>query len=386
MQTSFVSTPLKIALVAGEASGDLLGASLIKALKQRHPQLQCYGIAGPQMQKEGMEAWYDSEELAVFGLVEVLCHLRRLLRLRKKLLQRLLSDPPDIFIGIDAPEFNLGLEKRLKAAGIRTVHYVSPSVWAWRQGRVKKIHRSVDRMLTLFPFEPAFYEAHGVDTRFVGHPMADEIPRQQGAREARRELGLNPDRTTIALLPGSRSGEVSRLADSFLQAAAELANRYKDIQFVTTQATATTREMLIQKLGAYPDIDVQVSASSARLVLAACDVAILASGTISLEALLVNRPMVVAYRVAMPTYVIGHVFKLLKTEHFSLPNILAGERLVPELLQSEVTPNALADCVCHWLDNPAQTAQLQSRFATIHDGLQRDASNQAASAILELLE
>jgi lipid-A-disaccharide synthase len=380
-----LNSPLKIALVAGEASGDLLAASLIKALKVRLPDIQCYGIAGPKMQEAGVEAWHDSEELSVFGLFEVLGHLRRLLRLRKKFIQRLLADPPDIFIGIDAPEFNLGLEKQLKAAGIKTVHYVSPSVWAWRQGRVKKIYRSVDRMLTLFPFEPAFYAAHGVDARYVGHPMADEIERCPDAKQARLQLGLDPEITTIALLPGSRSSEVSRLSDSFLQAAEVLSSRYDAIQFVTTQATETTRTHFVQKLSTYSDLDVVVSTASARLVLAACDVAIVASGTIALEALLVNRPMVVAYRVAIPTYILGRVFKLLKSEHFSLPNILAGERLVPELLQHEVTPSTLADTVSHWLNSPAESAALRIRFSAIHDQLQQDASNQAADAILDLI-
>lgn len=372
-------------MVAGEASGDLLGASLIQALKSHHPDIQCFGIAGLNMQRQGCNAWHQSEELALFGLFEIVGHLRRLLRLRKQFIRRILADPPDVFIGIDAPEFNLGLEKQLKAAGIKTVHYVSPSVWAWRQGRVKKIARSVDRMLTLFPFELEFYKSHGVDAWYVGHPMADQVPEHSDAGAARRELGLDADKITIALLPGSRSSEVTRLADSFLQAAVELATRRQDIQFATTQASATTRRIFAEKLTAYPDLDITVCDASARTVLAACDVAILASGTVTLEAMLVNRPMVVAYRVAAATFMIGSLFKLLKTEHFALPNVLAGERLVPELLQAKLTPTALADAVLHWLDSPAEVANLQSRFTAMHEQLQCDASNQAAVAVLDLL-
>ena len=377
---------LKIALVAGEASGDLLGAGLIRALKALHSDLEFCGIAGPHMQQEGCTAWHSSDELALFGVFEVLGHLPRLLKLRKQLIRRLLDDPPDVFIGIDAPEFNLGVEKKLRAAGIKTVHYVSPSVWAWRQGRVKKIARAVDRMLTLFPFELQFYKAHGVDAVHVGHPLADQIPRHCDPGAARLDLGLDPDSTTIALLPGSRGGEVTRLSDDFLQAAMILATRHQPIQFITAQASAATRELFCQKLSAYPGLEVTVCKAPARQVLEACDVAMLASGTITLEAMLVNRPMVVAYRVATATFQLGRIFDLLKTEHFALPNILAGKRLVPELLQDGVTPSTLADAVTHWLSEPGDAAELQSRFSALHDQLQCDASNKAARAVSELLE
>jgi len=374
-------------MVAGEASGDQLAAGLIKELKHSYPNCQIMGVAGPAMKAAGCEVWFDSEDLAVMGLAEVLRHLPRILSLRKQLLQRLADTPPDLFIGIDAPDFNLGLEKKLKAKGIPTVHYVSPSVWAWRQKRVKKIHRSVDRMLTLFPFEPKFYNQHSVDARFVGHPMADEIPLESDPIQASTALGLNPESSKnlryVALLPGSRASEVERLGEAMLAAAEIIYSAHPECHFLvplaTPKLTAIFKQMLPEKL------PVTCFNGQMRNVVAASDVVLVASGTATLETLLIGRPMVVCYKLAGFTYFIARSFKLIKSAYFSLPNILAGKKLVPEFVQDQASPKNLANAVLDWLDHPEKQKLARQEFQRIHLQLRKDASKQAVIAIEDLI-
>ncbi|MCF6225833.1 MAG: lipid-A-disaccharide synthase [Xanthomonadales bacterium] len=382
-----MSSRLRIAMVAGEASGDQLAAGLIKELKQSYPDCHIMGVAGPAMQAAGCEVWFDSEDLAVMGLAEVLRHLPRIFSLRRQLLKRLEENPPDLFIGIDAPDFNLGLEKKLKAKGIKTVHYVSPSVWAWRQKRVKKIHQSVDRMLTLFPFEPEFYRQHGVDARFVGHPMADEIPLQSDPIKACTALGLKCDSSNnpryIALLPGSRTSEVERLGDTMLAAAQTIYSAHPECHFLVPLAnpklTAIFKKMLPEKL------PVTCFDGQMRNIVAASNVVLVASGTATLETLLIGRPMVVCYKLAGFTYFIARSFKLIKSAYFSLPNILAGKKLVPEFVQDQASPENLANAVLDWLEHPEKQQQAKQEFHNIHLQLRQDASKNAVTAIHDLL-
>jgi lipid-A-disaccharide synthase len=373
---------LRIALVAGEASGDLLGGELVEALRQRFPQAEFAGVAGPRMREAGVEAWHDSSELAVMGLVEVLRHLPRLLWLRRRLQRRLLAWQPDVFIGIDAPDFNLGLERRLKQAGLRTVHYVSPSVWAWRRKRAATIGRSADRVLCLFPMEPPIYAEHGVDARFVGHPMADRIDLLPDREAARAALGLDPERPVLAVLPGSRRGEIDRLGAIFVDAVNRLHTDMPALQVVAPMADERCRE----RFAAFG------AAGSMRLVpgraqecMIAADVVLLASGTAALEAMLCKRPMVVAYRIAPLTHWLVRALGLLQTRCVSLPNILACEPLVPELLQQDCTADNIWHALRHWFELPEPGASVLPRFTAIHQQLRRDASQQAAAAIAEML-
>ncbi|RDZ29026.1 lipid-A-disaccharide synthase [Lysobacter silvisoli] len=382
--------PRRFALVAGEASGDLLGAGLIAELKRRHPGALFVGVGGEQMRQAGLDAWYDASELAVMGLSEVLRHLPRLLRLRRDLRKRVLDWKPDVFIGIDAPDFNLGVERWLKQRGVKTVHYVSPSVWAWREKRAEKIGRSADRVLCLFPMEPAIYERHGVDARFVGHPLADEMPLQPDRDEARMRLGLDDEDPVLALLPGSRVGEIERLADDFIGAAARLRAAEPRLSVVAPMANAGARAAFERKLAAHPDAAalrpaLYVTDGGARTVMTASDVVLLASGTATLEAMLAKRPMVVAYKVAPLTYTLVKRLGMLKVDTYSLPNVLAGERVVPELMQHDCTPDKLADATLALLRDPQRAAALPTRFAAIHQSLRRDASARAADAVADLL-
>ena len=377
---------MRIALVAGELSGDLLGAGLIAALKETYPHAEFIGIGGPAMIGQGLTSWMPLERLAVMGLVEVLRHLPELLRIRSRLLERLLADPPAVFIGIDAPDFNLGLERRLRVQHIPTVHYVSPSVWAWRPWRVRKIARAVDRMLALFPFEAAFYERQGVPVRYVGHPLADEIPLNTDRREARRVLGLSLPAGTqvIALLPGSRGGEVSRLGPLFLQTARWLLAQRPNLHFLLPAATPALYALL-QRLHREQaaDLPLTLTQGGSREVMAAADALLLASGTATLEAMLLKRPMAVAYRVAPITAWIAR--RLVTIRHFALPNLLAGRELVPEFFQEAATATNLGAAVLRWLDDPAAGAALLAEFTALHVELRRDASRQAAAAVAELL-
>lgn len=375
-----------IALVAGEASGDQLGAALIERLGERYPEARFAGIGGKHMKAAGLEAWWDSEELALFGLVEVLAHLPRLFRLRRALVQRLKSLGPDVFIGIDAPDFNLGLEIKLKRHGIRTIQYVSPTVWAWRKRRVRKISRAADLVLCLFPFEPDFYSGHGVASAYVGHPMADQIAPDHDPVPARERLGLEPARRTVALLPGSRGSEVSRLAEPMIRAARQLAAGDPALQFVTAMANDKVQTLFRSAMQQYGFEHISLVSNDPRTVIAAADVVMCASGTAALETLLVNRPMVVTYRISPTTYYLAKHLKLIRPQLFSLPNILAGEKLVPELIQHESTGENLAREVRKWLDSEPSRASLKERFLQIHERLRCDASKQAADAVSGLLE
>lgn len=375
-----------IALVAGETSGDQLGAALIAKLKLRYPQAQFVGIGGEQMRSASMECWWDCGELALFGLFEVAAHLPRLLKLRRELQQRLLALRPDVFIGIDAPDFNLGLEIKLKAQGINTVHYVSPTVWAWRPGRVKKIARAADLVLCLFPFEPAFYADHGVKAVYVGHPMADQITNRPDTTAARLDLGLNRDGEILALLPGSRMSEVSRLSEPMLAAVSILRQSRPELQVLAAMANDRVLATFARHLVDSGLKKVQLIRGRPRSVIAAADVVLCASGTATLETLLINRPMVMAYKLAPATYHLAKNLRLIKRQFFALPNILAKEALIPELIQAEATGTRLAESASAWMDNPAAVNSLQLRFDKLHEDLRCDASSRAAAAVSELLQ
>ncbi|MCK4950887.1 MAG: lipid-A-disaccharide synthase [Gammaproteobacteria bacterium] len=377
---------VRIGIVAGEASGDLLGAGLILAIRQQIPDVEFTGIAGPEMIKAGCKALYPSEKLSVMGLSEVLGHLGEILKIRKHLRHYFSSNPPDIFIGIDAPDFNLGLERKLKEAGIKTVHYVSPSVWAWRQKRVKKISRSVDLMLTLFPFEEAFYLEHEVNVRFVGHPLADMIPMEPDQQAARKKLGLPVNEKVVALLPGSRMGEVQRLAGPMLGAAKILKQDNPQLLFVVPVASNNIREYFYQlQQEIAPEIPVTIIDGCSREVMAASEIVLLASGTAAMEAMLLKRPMVVAYKVSSLTYWILKTFNMLKVSEYSLPNLLAGKPLVKECMQHEATPEKLASATQELLDKEDNNESLINVFANIHIKLAKNASEQAADAVISML-
>ena len=369
---------LRIALVAGEASGDILGAGLMRALKAQHPAVEFIGVGGPLMQAEGLTSYFPMERLSVMGLVEVLGRLRELLARRKLLIQTLIEEKPDVFIGIDAPDFTLNIELKLRQAGIKTVHYVSPSVWAWRQKRVLKIREGCDLMLTLLPFEARFYEEKGVPVRFVGHTLADTIPLQADRAAARAELGL-PEGPLVALMPGSRGGEVGRLGALFFDAAERLLALKPGVRFVLP-CSSPQRRAQIEALLVGRDLPLTLLDGHSHLALAACDAVLIASGTATLEALLYKRPMVVAYRLAPLTYWI--LKRMVKSPYISLPNLLAQRLLVPELLQDAATPEALAQTIVPLIDGGEE----QTRgFDEIHRTLRRDASNQAADAVLTLI-
>ncbi|MFK3724743.1 lipid-A-disaccharide synthase [Pseudomonas monteilii] len=370
---------LCVALVAGEASGDILGSGLMRALKARHPDVRFIGVGGPLMEAEGLVSSFPMERLAVMGLVEVLGRLRELLKRRKALVADLIAQRPDVFIGIDAPDFNLDIELKLRRAGIKTVHYVSPSVWAWRQKRVLKIREGCDLMLTLLPFEARFYEEQGVPVRFVGHPLADTIALSADREAARAELGLG-DGPVVALMPGSRGEEVGRLGALFLDTARLLVERVPNLRFVVPCANTARRAQLEQML-AGRELPVTLLDGRSHQALAACDAVLIASGTATLEALLYKRPMVVAYRLSPVTFWI--LKRMVKSPYVSLPNLLAQRMLVPELLQDAATEQALAQALLPLLaDGRGQT----EHFEQIHHSLRRDASNQAADAVLALVE
>ncbi|MDD2053873.1 lipid-A-disaccharide synthase [Pseudomonas putida] len=369
---------LRIALVAGEASGDILGSGLMRALKAQHADIEFIGVGGPLMQAEGLTSYFPMERLSVMGLVEVLGRLPELLKRRKRLIQTLIAEKPDVFIGIDAPDFTLNIELKLRRAGIKTVHYVSPSVWAWRQKRVLKIREGCDLMLTLFPFEARFYQEKGVPVRFVGHSLADTIPLQADRAAARAELGL-PDGPLVALMPGSRGGEVGRLGALFLDAAQRLRALRPGVRFVMPCASPQRRAQL-EELLVGRDLPLTLLDGQSHRALAACDAVLIASGTATLEALLYKRPMVVAYRLAPLTFWI--LKRLVKSPYISLPNLLAQRLLVPELLQDDATPEALAQTLSPLIGGGEE----QTRgFDEIHRTLRLDASNQAADAVLSLI-
>jgi lipid-A-disaccharide synthase len=374
----------RIALVAGEASGDRLGASLIRAAAKIRPDLEFFGVAGPAMIDAGCQAVYDSRELAVMGIFEVVSHLPRLRRLKLGLENHLLADPPAVFVGIDAPDFNLRVERKLRKAGIPTVQYVSPSVWAWREGRVKVLRKACDRVLCLLPFEEEFLERRGVSATFVGHPLADELSGDRDRFTVRKELGIEAE-TLVALLPGSRAGEVSRLGPVFARTARWLSAQIPGIRFACPVATPELGGILqdcFSRLAA--GVPVQVFDGQSHDVIAASDVVLLASGTATLETMLLNRPMVVAYRMAQLTHDLLWLTSLPDREFFSLPNLLSGRSIVPEFLQHEATPQALGRALQDILESPERQRDMSLQFDTLHRQLQRCAAEQAAQAVLEV--
>lgn len=370
---------LKVALVAGEASGDILGAGLMSALRTQHPEIDFVGVGGPLMEEQGLQSFFPMERLAVMGLVEVLGRLPELLKRRRELADYLLAEQPDVFIGIDAPDFNLDLALRLRQQGMRTVQYVSPSVWAWRQKRVLKIRQACDLVLCLLPFETKFYDQHGVAARFVGHPLADSIALENDAISARQTLDLPEQGQVVALLPGSRGAEVARLGGLFLQVARLLHVRNPELCFVLPAANAARRQQLEKELENFPGLPVHLLDGQSRTALQACDAVLIASGTATLEAMLFKRPMVVAYRLAAVTHSI--LRRMVKSRYFALPNLLAGEGLVPEFIQQDATAENLAHAVEQQLMDPSTQI---ARFHELHVLMRRNASTEAARAVLEL--
>lgn len=376
---------LRVGIVAGEASGDTLGAAFIAALRAREPDAQFFGVAGPKMKAAGCEAWESAEALAIMGVTEILRHLPRLWRLRRRLEARFLAARPDLFVGIDAPEFNLGLARRLKGA-MRTVQYVSPQVWAWRQGRVRTIGAACDLVLCLLPFETRFYGEHHVRAVFVGHPLADRIALDVDRGAARRALGLPAAATVVAVLPGSRVGEVSRLGEDFAAACALLAARRPGVAFVAPMANEAVREIFVAQWSAHAGaLPLRSLDGQADHALIAADVVLVASGTATLEATLCKRPMVVAYRLGVITALLLRALGLVKVPYFSQPNLLAGRRLVPEFFQGAVTPRNLADALEAELADPGRAAGLAREFRRIHEALRMDGARRAADAVLELV-
>ena len=375
----------RIGIVAGEPSGDALAAGLLEELRLRRPDLVAEGVGGALLEKAGCRILHPMDPMSVMGLAEVVGSLPKLLRLRRSLAAHFRAQRPDVFIGVDSPDFNLGLERRLRAAGVRTVHYVSPSVWAWRPERIAKIARAVDLMLVLLPFEEEFYKRHGVAVRYVGHPLADRIPLETDRAAARARLGLDSRAPLVAVLPGSRRAELRRHLPHFAGAAQWLHARRAEVQFagatVNDEAAHYCNESARAMVPAGPAIP--FFAGRAHDVLEACDVALLASGTVSLEAMLYNRPMVVAYRMNPLTFAI--LKRMVRVESVALPNLLAGRRLVPERLQGECTAEVLGADLLHWLDEPAHAAGLGETFRGIHRLLRRGASRAAAESVLELM-
>ncbi len=376
---------VSIALVAGEASGDLLAAQLLRGLRRRWPGLRAAGIGGPQLEAAGFQAWWPSEKLAVRGYVEVLRHYREIVGIRRQLKSRLLADKPSLFIGVDAPDFNLDLEGDLRAAGVKTVHFVAPAVWAWRAERVEKIRRCTDHVLCIFPFEPELLARHGIGATYVGHPLAPLIPMLPDQAKARVELGLAQEAGVVALLPGSRQAEIEHLLPRFLEAARLMSRQRPDLRFVLPAVPALLDRIRALVHSAGLTQVVQVTRGGSHAALAACDATLIASGTATLEAALFKRPMVIAYHMNWLSWKL-HQRKMLQP-WVGLPNILAGEFLVPELLQDAATPAALARETLAWLaqDAAERRAVLQQRFLALHHELVRDTVKLSTDAIEQVL-
>lgn len=374
-----------IGIVAGEASGDLLGSHLIRALKAHRPDLEFVGIAGPKMIGEGAKSLFPMEALSVRGYVEVLRHLPKLLKIRRQLGQYFLQNPPDLFIGIDAPDFNFSLERKLKRHAIRTIHYVSPSIWAWRKGRMGKIRKAVSHMLALFPFEPPLYEAAGVPVTYVGHPLADILPLQSDMQAARESLKLQPKRLVVAMLPGSRQSEVQQLADLYVKAARLVVETRADAQFLVPLITRETRTRFEQAIYANEgeELPIQILFGHAHLAMAAADVVVVASGTATLEAALLKRPMVITYR--MPALSWQILKRMNYLPYVGLPNVLAERFVVPELLQHNATPEKLAEAVLKLASDKTLAADIHDEFTRMHEVLRQNTQEKAAQAILGYL-
>ena len=378
----------RMALVAGEASGDLLAGLLLDGVQHHWPGLATHGIGGPQMARRGFEAWWPSDKLAVHGYSwEVLRRLAEIIQIRRRLRERLLQNKPDIFIGVDAPDFNLGLEADLRAAGIKTVHFICPSIWAWRAERVEKIRQAADHVLCVFPFEPELLARHGIAATYVGHPLASVIPLEPDRAAVRQSLGLQPEDTVLAILPGSRAAEIKYITPAFLQAVILVRQAYPDIQLLlpAVPALRPTIERMVQQAGLQGIV--QVLAGQSHAALAACDCTLIASGTATLEAALFKRPMVIAYRMQALSW------RLMRRKQLQpwvgLPNILCGDFVVPELIQEAATPQALAAAVLQWLDArqqaPERISALQQRFTDLHHSLRRNTSVLAADALRQIL-
>lgn len=379
--------PLRIGIVAAEPSGDLLAAGLMRALRERLPAVRFEGVAGPLMRDIGIDEWENMDSLSVMGLFEVLRHLPRLLRLRSMLAARWRETPPAAFIGVDAPDFNLALECRLRDAGVPTVHYVSPTVWAWRTGRVRTIRRAADLLLTIFPFERDFLAAHDVPARYVGHPLACDMPLRPDRQGARSALGLEAGRPVLALLPGSRRGEVARLARPFLQTALRLRREFAGLQVVVPLVSAATGQLFEQERArTAADLPLVTASGGSRLALAAADVVLTASGTATLEGLLSKRPMVVGYKVSAATYHAARLLRLVKVEHVAMANLLAGERLAPERIQGDCEPEQLLPPLRRFFQQPALREQVAERYRDIHLALRMDTNREAADAVVGLLQ
>ncbi|MCS3455158.1 lipid-A-disaccharide synthase [Aeromonas rivuli] len=374
--------PIRIGIVAGETSGDILAAGLVRELQRRYPDAQFEGIAGPRMQALGVKALFEMEELSVMGITEVLGRLPRILQVRRELLRHFIANPPDIFIGVDAPDFNIGVELKLRRAGIKTVHYVSPSVWAWRQGRIHKIKAATDMVLAFLPFEKAFYDRFDAPCRFVGHTMADAIPLVPDQGAARAELGLDPSRRWLAVLPGSRSAEVGFMSPLFLEACKHLTVHYPSLGFIVPLVNEARREQFLRiKQEIAPKLEMVLLEGQGREAMTAADVVLLASGTAALEAMLVKKPMVVGYKLKPFSYWLAQ--RLVKTDYVSLPNLLADQMLVPELIQHECTTENLVEEVCKLLQH--DNSELIATFTRLHQSIRCDADKQAADAVLALL-
>jgi lipid-A-disaccharide synthase len=373
---------LRIGILAGESSGDILGAGLMQSLRQLRPDIEFEGIGGPLMQAQGLQSRHPMERLSVMGLIEPLKRLPELLGIRKDIIEHFSQHPPAVFIGIDSPDFNLTIEQRLKEKGIRTVHYVSPSVWAWRQKRIAKIAKSVDLLLSLFPFEAEFYQKHKVPVCFVGHPLADLIALESDTRRAREQLGLNPDAKVLALLPGSRQGEVARMGPVFLETAELLTKQLPELHFLVPCANQARKHQLEAMLGTAHK-NLYLLDGQSRIVMEAADAVILASGTATLEAMLFKKPMLVCYKMASLSYAI--ISRMLKVPFFSLPNLLAGKLLVEELVQQQVNPHAIAAKTIALLQQDSAHQALLSEYRQIHQNLRQGADARAAQAVLALI-
>lgn len=372
----------RIAIVVGEASGDILGAGLMQALLRRYPNCQFEGIGGPKMIALGFVSHFPMERLAVMGLVEPLKRLPELLGIRKNLRERYIESPPDLFIGIDAPDFNLALERSLKQKDIKTVHYVSPSVWAWRQGRIKTIAKAVDLMLTLFPFEEAFYREHDVRVHCVGHPLADDLPLEDAKLESRKKMGLDEHATYLAVLPGSRRSEVEQLSRVFLQAAERCVAELPALQILIPAVNEARHQELTGVLQDFPNLSVKLSLGDSHDVMAAADVVLMASGTTTLEAMLLKRPMVIAYRMAALSFWI--IKRLVKSKYIGLPNLLANRLLVPELIQNDATAENISAALMTYFQSDKTSEALIEEFLAIHLTLKKNANEEAANAVEKL--
>lgn len=379
-----MSGEMRIGIVVGEASGDILGAALMRELLKLYPNAQFEGIGGPRMLEQGFKSFFPQDRLAVMGIIEPLKRLFELLGIRRYLRDHFIANPPAVFIGIDSPDFTIPLERKLKEQGIKTVHYVSPSVWAWRQKRVFKIAKSVDLMLTLLPFEAAFYKKHNVPVVFVGHHLADEMPLVVDMATARADLGIKEDAKVVGLLPGSRSSEIEKMGVVFMRAAALCHECDENLEFYIPAANTDRYNQLKAQLSAFTHYPIHLIDGQSHKVMAASDVLLVASGTVTFEAMLLKKPMVVAYKMAAFTFWL--LSKLVKTPYVSLPNLLAGRALVPELLQDAATEESLSKEVMQYFEHPQETKILCDTFQSMHENLRRNASEKAAAAIKNLIE